>query len=284
MHFFLVPSRIICRHTLLFCFIGQSLQLLAEGTPSSEDLDVVFSIAVEEKAVKTHLDLDDFLNVYYLIEQNHAMDLGAPQGALRMARSASDQLKSKFAERLVGEEVLDVELSESEVKLLREKFRTLTASKDAKEAPLDAATFERVIREPAETLGSRKPTSDDVLAAFALAEVDQKGTVDEIEFIHLYKLVKNGTVKGLGGQRGLLSSPSKHRKKQKHFQRSFSVRNDILSPDDLKKASKKVRKMKGSRSGELDRDAFRKFMKETMKETIDGELAMPPARDLNAVK
>ena len=52
----------------------------------------------------------------------------------------------------------------------------------------------------------------------------------------------------------------------------------------MKKASKKVRKMKGSRSGELDRDAFRKFMKETMKETIDGELAMPPARDLNAVK
>ena len=76
----------------------------------------------------------------------------------------------------------------------------------------------------------------------------------------------------------------KRDKKQKHFQRSFSVRKDILSPDDLKKASKKVRKMKGSRSGELDRDAFRKFMKETMKETIDGELAMPPARDLNAVK
>jgi len=61
-----------------------------------------------------------------------------------------------------------------------------------------------------------RPTDKDLDTAFVLADEDQSGLVDEVEFLTLYRLVKTGQVGGLGKSGGLFGSS-----KKASFRRSF---------------------------------------------------------------
>lgn len=75
-------------------------------------------------------------------------------------------------------------------------------------------------------MGNAPPTDKDLDAAFIIADEDKGGTVDIIEFLHIYELIKSGEIIGIGGTNLSTTSPRQKdnlEKKQLNFRKTLEV-------------------------------------------------------------
>lgn len=102
-------------------------------------------------------------------------------------------------------------LSDEDISYIKEKFTAKNGGK-----PLSKGQFnELTVALLSETDEKKKPSKKDLDTAFDVADEDKNNSIDEGEFINLYRLVKKGQVFGLGGGRkSIFSFSSKPDKKQ----------------------------------------------------------------------
>ena len=91
--------------------------------------------------------------------------------------------------------------SAHEVEALREAFRAACpeSSPDALSKEDFVSLVLRLMKESGEI---ELPSDKDLFAAFIMADADKNGSIDEVEFVNLYTLVKAGEVHGLGSSAG----------------------------------------------------------------------------------
>jgi len=88
------------------------------------------------------------------------------------------------------------------------------------------ALVQRLLLVPSSKTGANNaaaaaPSEKDLEAAFALADDDKSGGVDEREFVALFELAKQGAVKGLGKKSFFGAKSSTQKKQASAFQASF---------------------------------------------------------------
>jgi hypothetical protein len=150
--------------------------------PTPQDLATAFSIGIEGEDGKQGLNVDDCVNLYHLIKQGHAKDLGHHTGGLQRSKSHSNLAKEQFRDDMALQGVVGMRLSGTELQLLRDKYRAgiEAGAKGPIRKGLKKDNFKVVVKELTESLGRhRMPTDKDLDAAFDLADEDKSGTVDE---------------------------------------------------------------------------------------------------------
>jgi len=89
---------------------------------------------------------------------------------------------------------------------------------------VDAIDFEALVLETIAEGSNhdQPPNSEDIASAFKLADVDDEGVVDEIEFVHIFELIEAGGVHGLSG--GRLNIKAK--KKRREFLKQIAAKRE----------------------------------------------------------
>jgi hypothetical protein len=143
---------------------------------------------------------------------------------VRAQRSASERRNDQPAEESAEEPTEALSAVE-----LRERFRlAVAAAGSSMEVGLDRGSFKALV---AALLASDKPPDTDLDAAFTLADDDKSGKVDVFEFIKLFTLVADGTVKGLGKKKSLFWSSAK-KKQHADFKARLALSSLPFRPGD----------------------------------------------------
>jgi Ca2+-binding EF-hand superfamily protein len=194
------------------------VDLLAEAgqeAPSRKDLDAAFILADEDKGGT--VDEQEFANLYRLIQGGGVKGLGGGNMFLLSSKKLENK-KRAFKKGLVTEDVLSVEELETlKVKFMDKASYQASGSEDLDKVnrrlclsikfsmttiePLKLAcvlpardpqaTFKEFVKELMVELGETDlPTNKDLEVAFIIADEDCGGTVDQDEFVNIYRVIK----------------------------------------------------------------------------------------------
>lgn len=116
--------------------------------------------------------------------------------------------------------------SSNEVSEISSAFRAACGYGTSLNLKAFKALVQRLLLVPSSKTGVKNaaataPSEKDLEAAFALADDDNSGGVDEREFVALFELVKQGAVKGLGKKSFFGSTSSSQKNQASAFQASF---------------------------------------------------------------
>jgi len=126
------------------------------------------------------------------------------------------------------------------------------------------------------------PTDRDFRFAFDLADENKSGTVDEVEFLKLNRLVLDGRFKELG-KRGVFGRAERAQQKE-DFKEAFknmdtTALTSILSPEEEEKLANKFKAAAKASNGILSQKGFQILIKKVIME--ETKLAGPSATELD---
>jgi Ca2+-binding EF-hand superfamily protein len=201
--------------------------------PSDKDLDAAFKLADADKSGL--VDEGEFVNLYKVILQGGVVGLG--KKSLFSGGSARKQRKTAFRANLANLDTGDAEppspapeepTTPADVLSAAEKAdvvaRFAAAAAGSADGELSQEEFKALVLE-------LEPGTDeaDLNEAFALADADESGRVDELEFLNLYRLIKKGEVTGLGKKStGILGAVGVGKKRVVKRRASFKEQSHSL--------------------------------------------------------
>lgn len=184
------------------------LQILREegevDMPTEDQLETAFKLADEDHS--NMVDIEEFVEIFEKLKNG--------------------QVEGIAVHQIVAEGVLNQE----DLNHLRKAFQShstqnISTNVTSLNRGITYKQFARLIKELMIEQGGHKPSNSELHAAFLIADVDGGGTVDEEEFIDLYRMVKKGEVKGLTIDKNVPTNFDEFLNKDK-------TRTDLLSKGD----------------------------------------------------